>query len=72
MKVAQVFQEIYQEFEQKGMERGMEKGMERGMERGETTKALEVARKMLALNMNTETIKEITGLPLAEILKLMH
>ena len=39
---------------------------------GREENAMEVARKMLDMDMNTETIKEITGIPLAEIVKLRH
>ena len=56
---------------EKGMERGMERGMEKGMELGAKNRALEVARKLIKMNLNLDQIVESTGLSKKEIAKLI-
>ena len=51
-----------QEGFEKGVEKGIEKGIEKGMEKGSRNKAIETARKMKALGLDSETIAKVTGL----------
>ena len=55
---------------QKGMEKGMEKGREEGRAEGMNLRSLEIARKMLAMNIDEATIIKLTGLNLEKIRKL--
>ena len=48
----------------------MEKGRVEGMEKGMSQRSLEIARKMLAMNIDEATILKLTGLSLEEIRKL--
>ena len=54
-----------------GLEKGMERGMEKGMELGAKNRALEVARKLIKMNLNLDQIVETTGLSKKEIAKLI-
>ena len=56
---------------QKGLEEREFKGRKIGEQRGEFKKAVEIARNLLAKNMDIEEISQVTGLPKKEILKLM-
>jgi len=47
-----------------------EEGMERGMERGEKKKALEIAKNLRARGNDVNTVAEITGLSVDDILRL--
>ena len=46
-------------------------GLEKGQEKGEAQKAMEIAKKLLALHVDVNTIVEATGLSKNEIEKLM-
>ena len=46
---------------------GKEEGLAEGMEKGMTQRSLEIARKMLANDMDTATVMEITELSAEEI-----
>ena len=48
----------------------MEKGRAEGMEKGMSQRSLEIARKMLAMNIDEATIIKLTGLNLEKIRKL--
>ena len=54
-----------------GLKEGLEQGMEKGMEVGAKSRALEVARKLIKMNLNLDQIVESTGLPKKEIAKLI-
>ena len=65
------FQERAFELERNIREREIERrGILEGEHRGETSKANEVARNMLKLNMDEETISKVTGLDKKQIEKL--
>ena len=58
------------EAERKGMQKGMQKGIKEGMQKGEKKKALEIAKSMIDMGLDKETISKTTGLDLYEIEKL--
>ena len=53
-----------------GMEKGRAEGKEEGIAEGMSQRSLEIARKMLAMNIDEATILKLTGLSLEEIRKL--
>ena len=55
---------------EEGIEKGREEGIAKGIEKGSYEKAIDTAKKCLAMNMPIETIIEITGLTREEILKI--
>ena len=54
---------------EKGIQRGMEKGIEKGIMEGSQKEKIEIAKKMLELKIDKETIAEATGLTEQEIEK---
>ena len=58
------------EAERKGMQKGMQKGIKEGMQKGEKKKALEIAKSMIDMGLDKETISKTTGLDLYEIEKV--
>ncbi len=50
-----------------GMEQGMAQGMEQGMAQGMAQEKLQIAKNMLAMGLDTETISKATGLSVDEI-----
>ena len=50
-----------------GMEKGMEKGREEGRAEGMNQRSLEIARKMLANEMDEAAVMDMTGLTAEEI-----
>ena len=60
------------EAERKGMQKGMQKGIKEGMQKGEKKKALEIAKSMMDMVLDKETISKTTGLDLYEIEKLIN
>ncbi len=55
---------------EKGMEKGMELGMEKGMKKGMNQKALDIARNMLADDVDINLIMKYSGLTQEQIEKL--
>ena len=53
-----------------GMEKGMELGMEKGMKKGMNQKALDIARNMLADDVDINLIMKYSGLTQEQIEKL--
>ena len=53
-----------------GIEKGIKKGIKKGKLEGEKNKTISIAKSMKAENIDIETIKRITGLPIEEIKKL--
>ena len=47
-----------------------QKGIEKGIEKGQQRKAVEIAQKLLAMNLSLEQIAAITQLSLAQIATL--
>ena len=60
------------EAERKGMQKGMQKGIKEGMQKGEKKKSLEIAKSMMDMGLDKETISKTTGLDLYEIEKLIN
>ena len=52
--------------------KGMQKGIKEGMQKGEKKKALEIAKSMMGMGLDKETISKTTGLDLYEIEKLIN
>ena len=52
--------------------KGMQKGIKEGMQKGEKKKALEIAKSMIDMGLDKETISKTTGLDLYEIEKLIN
>lgn len=50
----------------------MQKGIKEGMQKGEKKKALEIAKSMIDMGLDKETISKTTGLDLSEIEKLIN
>ena len=50
--------------------KGMQKGIKEGMQKGEKKKALEIAKSMIDMGLDKETISKTTGLDLYEIEKV--
>ena len=57
---------------EKGIQRGMEKGIEKGIMEGSQKEKIEIAKKMLKLKIDKETIAEATGLTEQEIEKILN
>ena len=57
---------------EKGIQRGMEKGIEKGIMEGSQKEKIEIAKKMLELKIDKETIAEATGLTEQEIEKNLN
>ena len=60
------------EAERKGMQKGMQKGIKEGMQKGEKKKALEIAKSMIDMGLDKNTISKTTRLDLSEIEKLIN
>ena len=56
---------------EKGIQRGMEKGIEKGIMEGSQKEKIEIAKKMLELKIDKETIAKATGLTEQEIEKIL-
>ena len=54
-----------------GIQRGIEKGIEKGLMEGSQKEKIEIAKKMLELKIDKETIAEATGLTEQEIEKIL-
>jgi predicted transposase/invertase (TIGR01784 family) len=57
----------YQKGKEEGMEKGLEKGRAEGKEEGMNQRSLEIARKMLAQDMDEAMVMDMTGLTAEEI-----
>ena len=57
---------------EKGIQRGMEKGIEKGIMEGSQKEKIEIAKKMLELKIDKETIAKATGLTEQEIEKILN
>ncbi|MEE0791324.1 MAG: ATPase, partial [Clostridia bacterium] len=54
-----------------GIQRGIEKGIEKGIMEGSQKEKIEIAKKMLELKIDKETIAKATGLTEQEIEKIL-
>ena len=62
---------LYSEGEEAGFMKGEEVGEKRGLEIGEKEKSIEIAKNMLNMNLDIETISKATGLSEKKIINLM-
>ena len=60
------------EAERKGIKKGKEEGIKEGIEKGEKNKAIEIAKSLINLGLDKESIAKSTGLDLCEVEKLMN
>ena len=56
---------------QEGIKEGLQKGLQKGIQEGEKSKAIEIAKSLINIGLDKETISKSTGLDLNEIEKLM-
>ena len=60
------------EAERKGIKKGREEGRKEGIEEGEKNKAIEIAKSLINLGLDKESIAKSTGFDLCEVEKLMN
>ena len=60
-----------QEGIKEGLQKGIQEGLQKGIQEGEKSKAIEIAKSMINIGLDKETISKSTGLDLNEIEKLM-
>ena len=63
-------QRMFADDAKNSLKKGYEKGMEKGMEKGKAEEKIKNAKKMKELNIDIETIIQVTGLSKEEIKKL--
>ena len=56
----------------KGREEGRKEGRKEGIEEGEKNKAIEIAKSLINLGLDKESIAKSTGLDLGEVEELMN
>ncbi|SCL91725.1 hypothetical protein PP176A_2177 [Sporanaerobacter sp. PP17-6a] len=61
---------LVEKLRKEGEERELLKGMEKGLELGTRQSKIEVARKLVKMDMKLEQIVYITGLPYEEVKKI--
>ena len=57
---------------EEGRKEGIEEGIKEGIEKGEKKKAIEIAKSLINLGLDKESIAKSTGLDLCEVEKLMN
>ena len=60
-----------QEGFKEGLQKGIQEGLQKGIQEGEKSKAIEIAKSLINIGLDKETISKSTGLDLNEIEKLM-
>ena len=60
------------EAERKGIKKGIKEGIQKGIEEGERKKAIEIAKSMINIGLDKDTIVKSTGLDSSEVEKLMN
>ena len=55
----------------KGRQEGIKEGLQKGIQEGEKSKAIEIAKSLINIGLDKESISKSTGLDLNEIEKLM-
>ena len=55
----------------KGTQEGIKEGLQKGIQEGEKSKAIEIAKSLINIGLDKETISKSTGLTLSEIEKLI-
>jgi len=67
---SEVVMSIAEKLRQEGKEEGIMAGMEKGIELGAKQRAIEVAKKLIEINLTIQQITEATGLPKFEVEKI--
>lgn len=67
---SEVVMTLVEKLRKEGEERELLKGMEKGLELGTRQSKIEVARKLVKMDMKLEQIVYITGLPYEEVKKI--
>jgi predicted transposase/invertase (TIGR01784 family) len=57
----------YERGMEKGLEKGIEKGLEKGMQQGKLQEKLQIAKNLLLVDIDLETISKSTGLTIEQI-----
>ena len=60
-----------QEGIKEGLQKGIQEGLQKGIQEGEKSKAIEIAKSLINIGLDKETISKSTGLDLNEIERLM-
>ena len=60
-----------QEGIKEGLQKGIQEGLQKGIQEGEKSKAIEIAKSLINIGLDKETMSKSTGLDLNEIEKLM-
>ena len=60
-----------QEGIKEGLQKGIQEGLQKGIQEGEKSKAIEIAKSLINIGLDKETISKSTGLDLNEIEQLM-
>ena len=60
-----------QEGIKEGLQKGIQEGLQKGIQEGEKSKAIEIAKSLINIGLDKETISKSTGLDLNEIENLM-
>ena len=60
------------EAERKGIKKGIKEGIQKGIQEGEKKKAIEIAKSMINIGLDKDTIVKSTGLDSSEVEKLMN
>ena len=60
------------EAERKGIKKGIKEGIRKGIEEGKNEKAIEIAKSMINIGLDKDTIVKSTGLDPSEVEKLMN
>lgn len=60
------------EAERKGIKKGIKKGIQEGIQKGEKKKAIEIAKSMIDIGLDKDTIAKSTGLDSSEVENLMN
>ena len=60
------------EAERKGIKKGIKKGIQEGIQKGEKKKAIEIAKSMIDIGLDKDTIAKSTGIDSSEVENLMN
>ena len=60
------------EAERKGIKKGIKEGIRKGIEEGKNEKAIEIAKSMINIGLDKDTIVKSTSLDPSEVEKLMN
>lgn len=67
-----LYENILKKGEEKGIEKGMELGIEQGIEQGMEKNQQQVIRNAVKKGLDNQTIADLTGLPVSEVIRLIE